>query len=202
MTLYSPAIPIAFEGLVDSGFLDCFLDSSFISKNKLSFQEIVPLSVALIDSTVNTFVTCVIPLPINFPCGYSCMLEFYITKLEGIYLAVLRFSWLTHYNPAIDWTKKSILFQTPDPSQTDQTPTDHRISNTAPQKTQLVCTENQTLLISVTPPLSLTPEPTNLQAITCKGITQWQPLITLSMSGEGELKKEQWIAQKFQSMLR
>jgi len=24
----------------------------------------------------------------------------------------------------------------------------------------------------------------------CKRITQWQPLITLSMSGEGELKKE------------
>jgi len=166
MTLYSPAIPIAFEELVDSGSLDCFLDSSFISKNKLSFQEIVPLPVALIDGTVNTFVTCVIPLPINFSCGYSCTLEFYVTKLESTYLAVLGFSWLTYYNPAIDWTKKSILFQTPDPSQTDQMPTDHRISDTAPQKVQLVCTENQTLSIPVTFPLSLTSKSTNLQATT------------------------------------
>jgi len=39
---------------------------------------------------------------------------------------------------------------------------DHGISNTAPQKTQLVYTENQTLLIPITPPLSLTPKPTNL----------------------------------------
>jgi len=131
-SLYSPAVPVAFEGLVDSGSSDCFLDSSFVNKNKLSFQEITLLPVALIDDTVNAFVTCVVPLPINFPCGYSCMLEFYITKLESTYPAVLGFSWLTHCNPAIDWTKKTILIQTPNPSQTDQMPTDHKISDTVP----------------------------------------------------------------------
>jgi len=36
----------------------------------------------------------------------------------------------------------------------------------------------------------------------CKGITQWQPLTTLNISKGGRLKKEQWIAQEFQSILR
>jgi len=161
-TLYSLVIPTAFEGLVDSGFSDCFLNSSFVIKNQLPFWEITPLFVALIDGTVNVFVTHVVLLPINFSCSYSCTLEFYITKLKSTYLAVLRFSWLIHYNIAIDWVKKTILFQIPDPSQTDQMAIDHGISNTAPQKTQLVYTENQTLLIPITPPLSLTPKPTNL----------------------------------------
>lgn len=98
MILYSLAIPIAFKELVDSGSSDCFLNSSFISKNKLSFREIAPLPVALIDGTINAFVTCVVPLPINFSYGYSCMLEFYITKLEDTYPAVLRFSWLQPSN--------------------------------------------------------------------------------------------------------
>jgi len=41
-----------FRGLIDSGSLDCFLDSNFVSINKLRTWEIDPLPLTLIDSTV------------------------------------------------------------------------------------------------------------------------------------------------------
>ena len=111
-TLCSLLVLENFERLVDSGSSNCFLDMSFITKNRLPFWEIDPLSIALIDSTVNAHVTRIITLPINFTYGYSCIPDFYVTKLEGIYPAVLGYSWLTYCNPTINWVKDTILFQT------------------------------------------------------------------------------------------
>ena len=61
-----------------------------------------PLPIALIDGTVNAYVNSIVTLPIEFPCGYSCAPEFYVTKLEGTYPAVLSYSWLSQCNPTID----------------------------------------------------------------------------------------------------
>jgi len=68
-SLSSPLVQSLFEGLVDSGSSDCFLDSDFVAKNKLLTQEIVLLPITLIDGTVNTYVTHVISLSINLTCG-------------------------------------------------------------------------------------------------------------------------------------
>jgi len=107
-SLSSPLVQSLFEGLVDSGSSDCFLDSDFVAKNKLLTREIAPLPIALIDGTVNIYVTRVISLPINLTCGYGCTPEFYVTKLEDTYLAVLGYSWLVGCNPNIDWVKGTI----------------------------------------------------------------------------------------------
>ena len=70
----------------------------------------------LINGTVNALVTCIVSLPIKFSCSYECILEFFVTKLENTYPAVLRHSWLTYCNPTIDWLEGTILCQKPAPS--------------------------------------------------------------------------------------
>jgi len=87
---------------VDSGSLGCFIDSNFVMSNELTCQTIAPLSVALIDSTVNACVTHAMSFPIDFAYGYSYVPEFFVTKLEGTYLVVLRHNWLVKHNPNID----------------------------------------------------------------------------------------------------
>jgi len=81
--------------------------------NKLPFQKIVPFLIALIDGTVNAYVNSIVTLPIEFPCGYSYAPEFYVTKLEGTYPAVLSYSWLSQYNLTIDWIEGTMLCQKP-----------------------------------------------------------------------------------------
>jgi len=67
----------------------------------------------LIDGTVNAYVNSIVTLPIEFPCGYSCAPEFYVTKLEETYPAVLGYSWLSQCNPTIDWTEDTMYCQKP-----------------------------------------------------------------------------------------
>ena len=62
---------------------------------------------------MNAYVNSIVTLPIEFPCGYSCTPEFYVTKLEGTYPVVLSYSWLSQCNPTIDWTEDIILYQKP-----------------------------------------------------------------------------------------
>jgi len=62
ITLRSSLVPSAFEGLVDSGSSDCFLDSVFVARNELPTREITPLPIALIDGTVNAYVNRVVLL--------------------------------------------------------------------------------------------------------------------------------------------
>jgi len=78
------------------------MDPNFIVLNGLTCQTIAPLSVVLIDSTVNACVTHAVSFPIDFACGYSCVPEFFMIKLESTYLVVLRHNWLVKHNPNID----------------------------------------------------------------------------------------------------
>ena len=50
-------------------------------------------------------------LPIEFPCGYLCTPEFFMTKLERTYPAVLSYSWLYQCNPTINWTMGTMTCQ-------------------------------------------------------------------------------------------
>ena len=103
-----PLVQSVFEGLVDLGSSDCLLDSVFITRNKLPTQEIAPIPIALINGTVNTYITRVVSLLINLSYGYVCTSKSYMIKLEGTYLAVLGYSWLVYCNSTIDWAKGTI----------------------------------------------------------------------------------------------
>jgi len=70
--LLFPSIPMPVHALVDSGSSNCFVDSLFMSKYCLSVWEINPLLLILIDGSINHVVNCIISLPINFSCFYSC----------------------------------------------------------------------------------------------------------------------------------
>ena len=51
-----------------------------------------------------------VELPICFPSGEIHSITFYVTLLDVSCSAVLRHSWLTRYNPLIDWVLSSISF--------------------------------------------------------------------------------------------
>ena len=72
ITLRSSSIPGVFRGLVDSGSSNCFISSTFALTHDLKTQTISPLSLSLIDGTVNNIVSQVVNLPIKFDCGSSC----------------------------------------------------------------------------------------------------------------------------------
>jgi len=51
-----------------------------------------------------------VSFPIDFACGYSCVPEFFMTKLEGTYLVVLGHNWLVKHNPSINWKTGTLQF--------------------------------------------------------------------------------------------
>jgi len=97
--LHFKLVPRPFQALVDSGSSDCFIDLGFVSSYKLPVQEIAPLPLMLIDSTVNHFVSQITTLPIVLSCGYMGFIEFFVTKLDGTSPVVLGFNWLQSLNP-------------------------------------------------------------------------------------------------------
>jgi len=102
-----------FKGLVDSGSLDCFLDSKFVISNKLRTQKIDPLPLTLIDGTVNYYVNQVIFLPIQLSYGLLCVIECYVTTLDSSYKLVLGHNWLREWNSTIDWLCSIVVLPSP-----------------------------------------------------------------------------------------
>ena len=72
-----------FKGLIDLGSSDCFVDSEFLTKNKIRTCEINPLPLFLIDGMVNCCIDQVVILPMHFACGSLCMAKCYMTPLDS-----------------------------------------------------------------------------------------------------------------------
>ena len=104
---------ITIPTLVDSGSTHCFLDSVFTSVHKLRTLPIPPIPLWLFDRTSNSVITSTVELPICFPSGEIHSITFYVTPLDVSCSVVLGHSWLTCYNPLIDWVSDSISFRPP-----------------------------------------------------------------------------------------
>jgi len=87
-------VPEKFLGLIDLGFSDLFINSTFVSKNNLVSQSIKPCPLFLIDNTVNSLVNQIVTLPIRFLYGMSFLIKFFVTPLDGSYEVILGHNWL------------------------------------------------------------------------------------------------------------
>lgn len=112
VTLYSDSVPSPFRTLIDSGSLHCYLDTDVADRYTIPTTPVTPIHLQLFNGTSNQTITRTASIPLHFPLGEIILVDFYVTPLNQSVSAVLGYSWLSAYNPLIDWKKHSIQFRT------------------------------------------------------------------------------------------
>ena len=97
--------------LIDSGSTHSYISPTFVSKCKLTPMSIQPIWLQLFDGSSNNWITQSLCLEVTFPSGLVHSIDFLVTPLDHSVQAVLGYSWLSKYNPTIDWQTHGITFQ-------------------------------------------------------------------------------------------
>ena len=103
--------------LLNSGSTDCFINSRFAIDNHLPLQNLEkPLRLSLFDGSTASqgLIIQSTTLDIYFTCSTRHRVQFLLTPLDPSASAVLGYSWLTQYNPLIDWVTQELKFRTPE----------------------------------------------------------------------------------------
>ena len=98
--------------LVDSGSSHCFIDPAYVALHKIPAVPIPhPIPLRLFDGSLGQTITQVVTeFSIHFSSGDILSLTFYVTPLDSSCSVVLGYSWLTHYNPGINWVLRRITY--------------------------------------------------------------------------------------------
>jgi len=78
--------------------------------NKLETYSVPSVQLELFDGSRGSMINQAIDLQIRFPSGEITPISFYVTKLDPGCPAVIGYSWLSRYNPSIDWELSQLFF--------------------------------------------------------------------------------------------
>ena len=126
------------------------MDSKFAHTHDLPLTSVSLIQLRLFDGTSNSTITQSFQFLVTFDSGETMTVNMFVTPLHSSCSVVLGYSWLTCYNPSIDWVLGSIKFhlhwvESPTPSLMPSA-----------KKAQL---PSQNSTISETPPILVTLNP-------------------------------------------
>jgi hypothetical protein len=101
------------RSFIDSGSSDNFIDKEYTSQQKFRVYSIPSVRLQLFDGSFGEEISQAVDLDIQFPTGEVTPISFYVTKLDPSVPVVIGYSWLSRYNPLVDWARSQIIFQTP-----------------------------------------------------------------------------------------